>query len=137
MSVGSVSQTHGISRKLVRKVLKQSCFKAYCVTLLQELSKDDFDRHVEFCNIIMNRIDQSHILLDNIVFSDESIFMLNGHVNRRNSRYWNDVNPHCMLECYTQYPQKVNVWTGSTYSNSIIGPFFTDGNLNVSRYAPK
>ncbi|KAG8272647.1 hypothetical protein J6590_037943 [Homalodisca vitripennis] len=37
-SVRSASQFHGKSRKSFRKVLKKSCFKAYLVTLLQQLS---------------------------------------------------------------------------------------------------
>lgn len=132
-SVRSAAQTHEISRESARKVIKKSGFKAYRVSLLQELSEDDFDRRVEFCDIMMNKIDERHTLLDNILFSDESTFMLNGHVNRHNCRYWSDVNPHWMLQCHTQHPQKVNVWAGIV-RNSIIGPFFIDGNLNSIKY---
>lgn len=132
-SVRSAAQSHGIGRESVRKVLKKSGFKAYRVTLLQELGEDDFDRRMEFCETMMNRIDHRQILLDNIVFSDESTFMLNGHVNRHNCRYWDNVNPHWMSECHTQHPQKVNVWAGIV-RNSIIGPFFIDGNLNANKY---
>ncbi|KAJ8936845.1 hypothetical protein NQ318_000582 [Aromia moschata] len=50
---------------------------------------------------------------------------LNGTVNRRNCRYWADVNPHWVMEAHTQYPQKVNVWFGIV-GNRVVGPYFFD-----------
>lgn len=38
-----------------------------------------------------------------------------------------------MLESHTQYPQKVNVWAG-ILNDTIIGPFFIDGNVNADTY---
>ncbi|KAG8246884.1 hypothetical protein J6590_074626 [Homalodisca vitripennis] len=64
---------------------------------------------------------------------NESTFMLNGHVNRHNCRYWDNVNPHWMSECHTQHPQKLNEWAVIVH-NSIIGQFFIDGNLNANMY---
>uniref|UniRef100_A0A1B6KCB5 DUF4817 domain-containing protein n=1 Tax=Graphocephala atropunctata TaxID=36148 RepID=A0A1B6KCB5_9HEMI len=129
-SVTSAAQSHGLGGESVRKLLKMSGFKVYRVTLLQELSEDDFDRRMEFSEIMMNKIDQNKILLDGIVFSDESTFMWNGHVNRHNCRYWDNVNPHWMSECHTQHPPKLNVWA-AIVRNSIIGPFFIDVNFNA------
>ena len=71
--------------------------------------------------------------LKNIVFSDESTFMLNGTVNRHNCRYWSDENPHWMRETHTQYPEKVNVWAG-IFGNRIIGPYLIEYDLSVSQY---
>ena len=38
-----------------------------------------------------------------------------------------------MLESHTQYPQKINVWTG-ILNGTLIRPFFIDGNLNAREY---
>ena len=38
-----------------------------------------------------------------------------------------------MLESHTQYPQKINVWAG-ILNDTLIGPFFIDGNLNARAY---
>jgi len=59
--------------------------------------------------------------------------MLDGSVNRHNSRYWSDSNPHWMRESKSQYPQKLNVWAGIV-GEHIIGPFFIDGNLTAQKY---
>jgi len=54
---------------------------------IQELSEDDFDRRVQFCDLIMEMINNDPLFLDNIVFSDEVTFELTGNVNRHNYRY--------------------------------------------------
>ncbi|KAG8280639.1 hypothetical protein J6590_077049 [Homalodisca vitripennis] len=72
-SVRSAAQSHGIGHESVRKLLKKSGFKAYRVTLLQKLSEDDFDRQMEFSEIMMNQIDQNQILLDGPFFIDGNL----------------------------------------------------------------
>jgi len=62
--------------------------------LVQELSEDDFDRRMQFCDLIMEMINDELLFLDNIVFSfDEATFELTGNVNRHNCIYWSDINP--------------------------------------------
>lgn len=41
---------------------------------VQELNKDDFDRRMEFCELIMRKIDDDSNFLFNIVLSDEATF---------------------------------------------------------------
>ncbi|EFN80241.1 hypothetical protein EAI_05895, partial [Harpegnathos saltator] len=100
-----------------------------------ELSEDDFDRRMEFCDTLMIRFDDNNQFFTWICFSDETIFELNGSVNRYNLRYWTDENPHWTRDYHTQYLQKINVWAG-IFSNSIIGSFFLDGNLLQNRVVP-
>jgi len=58
----------------VLKILKNNKFHPYKVHLVQELNDDDFDRCIEFCELMMERIDEDLNFLSNIVFSDEKIF---------------------------------------------------------------
>jgi len=51
------------------------------------LPEDDFDRRMQFCNLIMEIINDDPLFLDNIVFSSEATFELTGNVNRHNCRY--------------------------------------------------
>lgn len=46
---------------------------------------------------------------------------------------WSRNNPHKHYSYRTQYPQKLNVWSGILGDN-IIGPFFIEGNLNGPKY---
>ena len=68
----------------MRNILKSINFHLYKVHLVQELNKDDPDRRVEFCEIMMDRIDRDPLFLYNTVFSDEATFTLKGEVNRQN-----------------------------------------------------
>jgi hypothetical protein len=97
------------------------------------MTEDDFDRRTEFCEIMMNKINQDDNFINHVLFSDESTFCLNGHVNRHNCRYWADRYPNWMEDVHTQHPQKINVWCGIIGRN-IIGSFFIDGNLTSAKY---
>lgn len=132
-STTSLSTQFEISQSSVCKILHQHKFKPYKIHLVHELNEDDFDRRVEFCDEMMRNIDNGTITLNNIVFSDEATFMLNGEVNRHNSRWWNDTNPFWFREQHTQHPQKINVWLGMM-GGRVIGPFFINGNLNAEEY---
>lgn len=124
---------HNMSRYSIQKICKREKFHPYKIHLLQELSEDDFDRRIEFCEVIMDKLNENVNFVTHILFSDESTFCLNGHVNRHNCRYWSDQNPHWMEEVHTQRPQKVNVWCG-IIGGHVIGPYFINGNLTSERY---
>jgi len=49
------------------------------------------------------------------------------------NRFLLDINSHWMLEFYTQYRKKVNVWV-SILNNTLISLFFIEGNLNAEIY---
>jgi len=132
-STRKAAQAHDCSYKSVQRVLKNSKFHPYKINLVQELVANDFDCRLEFCDIMMQKIDDQPEFHNKIVFLDEATFMLNGSVNRHNSRYWSDSNPHWMRESKSQYPQKLNVWAGIV-GEHIIGPFFIDGNLTAQKY---
>ncbi|XP_050295593.1 uncharacterized protein LOC126735594 isoform X2 [Anthonomus grandis grandis] len=77
-----------------------------------ELHEDDFDRRIEFCEIMSNLINTRAIV---------------------NCRYWSEDNPHIFREGATQRPQKINVWAG-ILGNAVIGPLFIEQNLTGELY---
>ena len=83
----------------MRNILKSINSHPDKVHLVQELNEDDPDRWVEYCEIMMDRIDRDPLF----------------------------------LESHTQYPQKINVCAG-ILNDTLIGPFFIDGNLNARAY---
>ncbi|KAJ8956559.1 hypothetical protein NQ318_019283 [Aromia moschata] len=99
-----------IGKSSVSNIFKKVKYHPYRVRLIHELAEDDFDRRTEFCEYMMDHNNQNNGFIANILFSDEATFFLNGHVNRQNTRYWSQENPHWMQEYHTQHPQKVNVW---------------------------
>lgn len=133
LSMRGAALEHSISHTSVKTILHTNKYKPFKVHLVQELSEDDFDRRVEFCDIMMRKLDEEPRLINRIIFSDEATFMTNGTVNRHNCRYWSDVNPHWYMEAHTQHPSKVNVWAG-IINNRLVGPFIINGNLNSDKY---
>ena len=87
-SVQLLALNHKMGRNSVKKILKREKYHPYKIHLLQELSEDDFDRRIEFCEIMADRLYQYANFINQLVFSDESSFYLNGNVNRHNCRYW-------------------------------------------------
>jgi len=133
ISINRVAQKHKIGYGSVHKILKLNKWHPYKLHLVQELSEDDFDRRIEFCDVMMEMIVDDPVLLNNIVFSEEATFELTGNVSRHNCRYWTNENPHWKRDNHTQYPQKVNVWAG-IFNDRLVGPFFIEGNLTAHVY---
>lgn len=132
-SLRTVARVVGMSHETVRKALRLHKFHPYKMQILQQLFDDDFDRRIEFCEIMTDSINANRNLLHNICFTDECSFFLNGNVNKQNCRYWSDENPKHFREGHTQYPEKVNVWAG-ILGNAIIGPLFIQENLTGELY---
>jgi len=132
-SIPKVSRLTNISIGSVHKTLRQNNFFPYKIQHFQELGEDDYDRRIQFCELMTERINAQPNFLKNICFSDEASFFLNGFVNKHNCRYWDNTNPHIFREGHTQFPQKVNVWAG-ILGNKIIGPLFIEENLTGDLY---
>lgn len=133
LSTKILGRENNVSHMAVHRLLKTEKFHPYKITLVQELSEDDYDRRLEFCETMMELCNANPIFVNQIIFSDEATFLLNGKVNRHNCRYWAKENPHWIREQHTQYPQKINVWCGIK-DTKIIGPFFMEETLNGERY---
>lgn len=132
-SLRKLADDFDICPKSVSNLFKKEKLYPYKVHLSQELSENDFDHRVEFCENMQERCNNDPTFSSNIVFSDEATFYLNGSVHRHNCRYWSRNNPHWMLPLHTQRPQKINVWLGMI-GHHFIGPFFIEGNLTSVIY---
>ena len=115
------------------QTFREAKYHPYKVQLLHKLLEDDFDRRVQFCEQIIELNNQNLNFTRKIIFSDKATFVLNGHVNRQNCRYWATENPRWTQERHTQHPQKVNVWAGIV-KNRILGPYSFKGTINGERY---
>ena len=97
ISTRQLSRETGIPPSSVVRCLKELQLYPFKFSLVQELSKDDYDRRVEFSHwICAQRNERS--FHRRMAFSDEAVFHVNGLVNRRNLRYWSQQNPHVKIE---------------------------------------
>jgi hypothetical protein len=107
--------------------------KPYRPQLLHALNEDDLDRQCEFARIFLNALAEDSSLLDRVVWTDEAILKLNGHVNRHNCVCDATENPHTIMTQEMNSPG-ITVWVG-IWVGGIIGPFFFyGGNVNTSSY---
>ncbi|KFD48748.1 hypothetical protein M514_10378 [Trichuris suis] len=60
--------------------------------------EDDSDQRVELCETFLENVEKKAVDIDKIMWTDEAIFKLNGHVSRYNVIYWSDANPQQTLE---------------------------------------
>ena len=68
--------------------------KIYRPRLLHGLLEDDSDRHLQFCEVVLNDKRQGSGIIDKITWSHEAHFQLSGAVNQHNCAYYSTKNPH-------------------------------------------
>jgi len=131
-SLRQLCNESNVPKSTIATILRRHKFHPYKMHIKQELTEDDFDRRIQFCEVMLEIIAGNDQFLKNICFS-ESTFSLNGFVNKHNVRCWSDSNPHILREGHTQRPEKVNVWAG-ILGDHIIGPLFIDMTLTGNLY---
>lgn len=74
LSTRQMSTVSGIRRSSIQTILKRNKFHPYKIHLVQELNEDDFDRRLQFCEIMSERATNEPNFISNICFSDECTF---------------------------------------------------------------
>jgi hypothetical protein len=138
-SVRHMAEQIGASKSLVHNVLRKELkLYPYKVTISQTLTENHKEQRVTFCSWALSKLEHDLEWLENILFSDECTFNLNGRVNRQNYRFWGTEKPNVIIE-HSQYSPKINVWIGMS-SRFIIGLYLfeengTTVNINAERYS--
>jgi hypothetical protein len=132
-SVRSVAQNCSIARTTAHRIMTEHLsLKPYKIQYVQQLYEEDLQDRVEMCRTLIPMLTDSTIK-ENIFFSDEATFHINGLVNKHNVRYWSVDNPNVTIETAMKSP-KINVWCAMS-ENCLIGPYFFDGDtINGQKY---
>lgn len=118
-SVRKRGQGLNIKKSSLHTILKKDLhLTAYKIQLVQELKPTDYPLRLNFANEMLQRFPT----FENILFSDEANFHLNGHVNKQNCRFWSNENPREKHERPLHSP-KVIVWAAMS-GEGLIGPYF-------------
>jgi hypothetical protein len=83
-------------------------------------------------NSLNNFLNSKMKFVDKIICTDESIFTINGHVNRHNTAYRSASNPQIILNL-DNLGDNVMVWAG-LWSSGRVGPFFFNGSVAAKTY---
>lgn len=123
------SQLH-ISARSLRRILKTDLkMFPYKIQLAQKLLPRDPDQRVEYSNAILRLSGEIEDFSSKLIMSDEAHFLLSGHVNKQNSRFWGTQNPQLIHET-SLHPLKTTVWCG-IHAGNIIGPYFFENDQGV------
>lgn len=128
-STRKIAQEINVGHASVCRILKRHKMHGYKMQIHQGLHAEDKDRRMEFCNWVKQQVQDIN---RHIIFSDEAIFHLSGHVNKHNSRYWSDTNPFWVEET-SQVDPRVMVWC-AMHDDTIIGPYFFEGSVTGHTY---
>ena len=117
-------------RTIVRKDLKM---KAYRSRMVQELKEGDHEKRVEWAEEWLEKVEYNNEYEENILWTDEAIFKLNGKVNIHNAITWAKTNPRKTVDrAYKK--EGIMVWCG-LLNDEIIGPyFFEQGTVTGKSY---
>lgn len=98
----------GTSQRTIGKIQKQDLhLSPYKFQMVQGLKPPDYGKGLKF----VRDMEENFTSFNNIIFSDEGHFHLNGVINQQNCQYWSERNPHLTLKTQL-HPEKVTVWAG-------------------------
>lgn len=132
-SVRQIASNIDVPTTSVYRCLQKSKMKPYKASCCQILTDGDDDKRLEFCEIMIERSRMDPAFLRKLVFSDECNFYCNGNINKHNTHYWAEENPHWRLECKTHYTRYLTVWAAIGW-NGVIGLDISEQTMNGARY---
>lgn len=94
---------------------------------------NDLRNRIQFYHWARTMILQNPNFFRYVMFSDEATFKNTGELNRHNSHYWSNVNPHWQRGVDHQHRWSINVWCG-ILNGYLIGPYFFEENVNSNNF---
>lgn len=86
LSSRNIAKTSGISQKLVLNILHDNAFRSYKAKKVHFMEADDRPRRLRFAQDMRLALNDDENVLSNVLFSDESLFVLRHAFNRQNTR---------------------------------------------------
>ncbi|XP_063384877.1 uncharacterized protein LOC134670986 [Cydia fagiglandana] len=126
-STRMAARRFAVSQYYVWKILNSEGLHPFHFRKVHALYENDGPARIAFCQWILEHQNV------NVLWTDESTFTRVGLYNQHNEHFWAFNNPHCIRESCHQVRFSVNVWAG-IINDSIIGPYFIEGNLNGLNY---
>jgi hypothetical protein len=93
-STRRLSKETGISRSTVGRIIKSCGIKKWKPKVRQMLYDGDKDRRMVFCEKMVAFINRDGSFLSNLIFTDEAVFHVSGHVNHHNCYYYSEDDPN-------------------------------------------
>jgi hypothetical protein len=133
ISIRTVANMVNTSKSTVQRILRDNRRHAYHYTRVQNLIPEDHEARVNFCTWLLQQHDADPNFVNNILFTDESLFSREGTFNCHNYHIWAEENPHAKHVGRFQHRFTINLWAG-ILGDSIVGPFEFPARLNAQHY---
>ena len=129
------SREIGKSYSKIQRTLKQNHCKPYKLLPVQELTENQKRKRLDFCQQMLQRLDENPNLFKQILWTDESSFSTAGVFNRKNKYSWENKNhrKRAIVEIRKSGRKSIKVWCG-IFQNKIVGPIFFDYTLTRETY---
>lgn len=125
----------GKSYSKIQRTLKKHQYRPYKILPVQELNEDQKRRRLEFCQIMLQELDENPDFFKEIMWTDESSFSTAGVFNRKNRRSWENKNQRKrkVKQVKKSGRTSIHVWCG-IFQNKVVGPIFYDFTLTRQTY---
>lgn len=131
-SVRSAERDLGYSRSSIDRILNNHKMHDFKFSTGQELHPQDQIQRVQYCEMMLVKIQEDSNFLQKIIWSDESKFSKEGIINRHNLHIWSHENPFAIRPY--NYQQKFSFNVFAMLMNHRVYYFIYDENLNGERY---
>lgn len=122
-----------ISHMTVRRIIREQGFRPYRLQYVQALQPGDYRARREFCQWMLQKLENNSHFIENILFTDEASFSNISILNRHNTRIWAPRNLHAIIQREMQSRFAINVWMGVIGKN-FVGPIYLPLCLTGFRY---
>ena len=128
----AIAEATSLSKSSVHRIMKSEGLHPFKPHYCQKLNEDDPDRRMQFCQTILELSNEDSSLTRKLIFSDECQFYLCGKVNKHNIHFWNNVNPHEIIESPNHQPS-LTVWAALGY-HGVFAYAIQRESMNGERY---
>ncbi|GFS69543.1 uncharacterized protein TNCV_3894031 [Trichonephila clavipes] len=132
-SVRDISKACSYSKLTVWNILHTYDAYPYHPVLTHEVMPRYQERLFNFCNFVLNTLDEDPDFFNEVLWSDECKFSRQGTISTQNKHYWSLENSHLIRPNRCQVRWSVNAWCG-VWKSTLIGPIYFDGPLTSESY---
>ncbi|KAL7290561.1 hypothetical protein TKK_0015328 [Trichogramma kaykai] len=97
-SIRRMVETLHISYHFIQRVLSRERLHAFHYRRVQGLQPEDYPTRLAFCQAMLRLIGEDPMLLQRILFTDESTFGRDGTFNMCNNHHYSRENPHVIIQ---------------------------------------
>ena len=102
----------------------------YRIQFKHKLTAEDEKTRVDMCDWFDNKMEENEEMIDNVWFSGDADFHLNGYINSRNNVYWETSPPQEVLQ-RPLHSSIVTTWCAMNSKTIIVPYWFEDQHHNT------